>query len=81
MIAMSELTTFFGWCTVINLAVYMFTALFIIVFKGFTVAVHSKILAVEAAELPMLYLQFLAHYKIAILLFNLTPYLALKLMA
>lgn len=80
MIGINELTMFFGWCTVINFLVYLFSALFIIVFKDFTTQLHSKIVGIDATELPKLYFQFLGNYKIAILLINLTPYLALKLM-
>ncbi len=80
MIGVNELTTFFGWCTVINLGVYLFSALFIIVFKNFTINLHSKIVGVEASELPNMYFKFLGNYKIGMLLLNLTPYIALKLM-
>jgi hypothetical protein len=80
MIGVNELTYFFGWCTVINLGVYLFSALFIIVFKRFTINLHSKIVGVEASELPNMYFKFLGNYKIGILLLNLSPYIALKLM-
>lgn len=80
MISVNELTTFFGWCTVINLGVYLFSAFFIIVLKNFTVNIHSKVVGVEASELPNMYFKFLGNYKIGILLLNLTPYVALKLM-
>ena len=80
MIGVNELTTFFGWCTVINLGVYLFSAFFIIVLKSFTINLHSKIVGVEASELPNMYFKFLGNYKIGMLLLNLTPYIALKLM-
>ena len=79
MIGVNELTTFFGWCTLINLGVYLFSALFIIAFKSFTINLHSKIVGVEASELPNMYFKFLGNYKIGILLLNLSPYIALKL--
>jgi hypothetical protein len=79
MIGVNELTTFFGWCTLINLGVYLFSALFIIAFKRFTINLHSKIVGVEASELPNMYFKFLGNYKIGILLLNLSPYIALKL--
>jgi len=81
MISVNELTTFFGWCTLINLGIYLFSAFFIIVFKRFTINLHSKIVGVEASELPNMYFKFLGNYKIGILLLNLTPYIALKLMS
>ena len=81
MFGLNELTTFFGWCTVINVCFYLFSAFFILVCKGFTINLHSKITGVEPSELPNMYFNFLGNYKMAILLLNLTPYIALKLMA
>lgn len=81
MIDLNELTTFFGWCTVINLGFYLFSAFFIIVFKSFTINLHSKMVGVEASELPNMYFKFLGNYKIGIILFNLSPYITLKLMS
>ena len=80
MMSLDELTTFLGWCTVINLGFYLFSVLFVIVFKNFTMKLHSKIVGVEVTELPTLYFKFLGHFKLGIILLNLTPYLALKLM-
>ena len=81
MMDVNQMTFFFGWCTVINLAVYAFSALFIIVFKDFTIRLHSNIMGLEPAELPALYFKFMGNFKILIIVFNLAPYLALKLMA
>ncbi|MEI6897714.1 MAG: hypothetical protein V5786_09570 [Psychromonas sp.] len=80
MIDVNELTTFLGWCTLVNMSVLAFAALFITVFKSFAINLHSHLFGLNAAELPTLYFKYLANYKIGILLFNLAPYLALKLM-
>jgi len=77
----NEITTFFGWCSVINMCIYMVSALFIIGFRDFTMSLHSKLVKMDVAELPSLYFKYLGNYKIAILIFNLTPYIALILMA
>ncbi len=81
MIDFNDLTSFLGWCTLINMAFYIFSALFIIGFKDFTINLHSKIVGIEPTELPSLYFKFLGNYKIVIIAFNFVPYLALKLMA
>jgi hypothetical protein len=80
MIGINELTAFFGWCSIVNICIYSFSAFFIIIFKRFTINIHSKVVGVEASELPTMYFKFLANYKIGILLLNLAPYIALKLM-
>ena len=80
MVNVDEIIVFLGWCTAINLGVYILSALFIFGFKNFTINIHSKISGVKSSELPHLYFNYLGNYKIGILLFNLTPYIALKLM-
>jgi hypothetical protein len=80
MFGMTELITFLGWCTLINVGIYLFSAFFIFIFKKFTTNIHSNMSGVDPAELPALYFKYLGNFKIGILLFNLAPYVALKLM-
>lgn len=68
-----------GWCTVINLCILMAAAMLLNFAQGCVVSIHSKLTHVSADKLPTLYFSYLANYKIAILVFNLVPYLALKL--
>ncbi|GHD24908.1 DUF6868 family protein [Halioglobus pacificus] len=74
-------TTFFGWCSVVNVGVYLLTALVLMFFREPVKKLHSKIAAVPSGQLDELYFSYLANFKIAILILNLTPYIALKLMA
>lgn len=74
-----EITAFLGWCTVFNMGIYLLSAFFIIVFKNFTANLHAKLMGIDATELPMLYFNYMGNYKIAIIIFNLVPYIALKL--
>jgi len=80
MMNIQDITTFFGWCTVINFSLYTILALFIVLFKNVTTDLHSKLMGLDSCELPRLYFKFLSHYKVGIMLFSLTPYIALKLM-
>ncbi|EAT11107.1 hypothetical protein HF888_03985 [Bermanella marisrubri] len=75
-----QLTEFFGWCLVINIAVMMLSAIAIIIFKEPISAIHSRLTGVEKSNLPSLYFQYLGNYKIAIFVLSLVPYLALKIM-
>ncbi|NND82235.1 MAG: hypothetical protein HKN50_07395, partial [Gammaproteobacteria bacterium] len=76
MIDLSTLTTFFGWCTVINIAFYSFTALMLLVIRGPVIKLHSSLSGVAEERLPEMYFSFLANYKLAFIMFNLIPYLA-----
>lgn len=76
----NELTMFFGWCTLINMVVLSVSTIFLTVFRDFVIGTHSKLMGIEASELPMLYFKYLANYKVVVIVFNLAPYIALRLM-
>jgi len=76
----NQITTFLGWCTVINMGILVFAAIFLFIFKSFAISSHSKLTGVDEPKLPVLYFSYMANYKIGILIFNLVPYLALTLM-
>jgi hypothetical protein len=78
---MEQLTTLLGWCSVINIAVLAFSTLVVITLKGTIVKVHSAMFGVDPTNLPSTYFQYLANYKIAIIVLNLAPWFGLKIMA
>ena len=75
-----RLTEFFGWCSVINIAMLFMATLMLTSMRGFISGIHSKMTGLGQSELSVVYFQYLANYKIAILMLNLVPYIALKLM-
>ncbi|MBF0264480.1 MAG: hypothetical protein HQL46_04350 [Gammaproteobacteria bacterium] len=75
------LTTFLGWCTVINIGILMFTTIILILVGEYISTIHSKLFGFEQIKVKEIYFQYLGYYKVAIIIINLTPYLALKLMA
>ena len=77
----NQVTTFLGWCTLINMAVLVFLATFLFIFKDFVINTHSKLTGVSISALPTLYFSYMANYKLSIFMFNLVPYMALTLMA
>lgn len=81
MLGVVQLTEFFGWCSLINIGILAFTTLAIVLFNSFIISVHSKMLNIDSSDLPKLYFKYLANYKIGILIFNLVPYIVLKVMA
>jgi len=80
MMTVEALTTFFGWCSIINIAVMLLSTLAITLFRAPVVRIHSRTFQVNPDDLPMLYFNYLANYKIAIYMFNIVPYIALKIM-
>ena len=74
------LITFFGWCSVINIGLLLFSTLFINLFNNFTKTIHSRMFNIPETELDIMYFKYIANYKTGIILFNIAPYFALKIM-
>jgi hypothetical protein len=49
--------------------------------KSFAVSVHSKIFDLSEEKIVNEYFKFLANFKIAVVIFNITPYIALCILA
>ncbi len=75
------LTTFLGWCTVLNLGFLTFGSILMMTMSDSMARLHSKMFGVSEADLPRIYFQWLARYKSATFILNLAPYVALKIMA
>jgi len=70
---------FLGWCTVLNLGVLILAALALVVAGKPIKRLHARLFQLSEDDLSRAYFQYLAQYKIAILVFNLIPYLALRI--
>ena len=79
--SMEQLTEFLGWCTVINLVLLAFTGLCLMTLKNWMAKIHSGVFGIKPEEARNLYFQSLVVYKVAFLMFNFVPYVALKMMA
>jgi hypothetical protein len=80
MFTIDTFTAFLGWCSVINIGILVFSTIILILLKEPISRLHSKLFKVNQADLPSMYFQYLGNYKIAIIIFNLVPYIALKVM-
>ena len=81
MMTTETLTQFFGWVSVINIAVLFISTILVIVMRGPISKLHSKIFGLDQKDLGRAYFQYLAQYKIAMIVFSIAPYIALKIMA
>ena len=75
----ADLTAVFGWMLVINLGVYMLAAVFIVFGRDWTARLEARITGVPEEVWPRLFMDYLSRYKVAIMVFNLAPYLALRI--
>jgi hypothetical protein len=68
-----------AWCAVLNIGLLLAAALAVILVGGPIKRLHAKMFGLSEDDLSRAYFQYLAQYKIAIFVFNLAPYLALRI--
>ena len=78
---LNSITTFLGWCTLINIGMLTYSTVMLMVFREPVKRIHSKLFGISQESLDTLYFNFLGNYKLAIFIFNLVPYCALRIMA
>ena len=76
-----QMMQFFGWCTILNFVMLAIAAAILIWQKNWIVRIHSGMFGVREQDLNIVYFKYLAYYKIAVIVFNLVPYLALRIIA
>ncbi len=79
--SIEAVTAFFGWTTVINSVLLVVSSIIVIAMRGSISRMHGRMFGLETADLSRAYFQYMGQYKIALIVFSLTPYIALKLMA
>ena len=77
--SIEALTTFFGWCTVINIVILLGLLVRGIVVRKLKLAEWA--FGVSEEEVKTAYMNVFMQYRSAILILNVTPYIALKVMA
>ena len=70
-----------GWCTLINMGMLLFWFLMLIFAKGLVYKVHSRWFKLSEEQFDKIHYSGLAHYKLAIFVLNLVPYIALRIVA
>ena len=77
MTSIETLATFFGWCSVINIGF-----LLALLLRGVVVRkLAMKVFGVTTEEVKAAYMNVFLQYRNATLVFSVTPYIALKIMA
>ena len=77
---LETLATFLGWCTVLNIVVVILMHIVIGILRDFIGEVAEGIFGVTQEQTNVTLLRVVAQYRIAIAMFNLVPYIALKIM-
>ena len=74
------ITLFLGWCSVINIGILLFSTVMIFLLKNPISKIHAGIFGLQQEQVTNYYFQYLGNYKIAVIVLNIVPYIALKMM-
>jgi hypothetical protein len=77
--SIEEIAVLLGWCTVLNFCVLMLTAIALTLFRKPVHGIHTSLSGLSADELNKLYFQYMGNFKILWILFNLIPYLVIRI--
>jgi len=80
MMKISELVEFLGWATVVNLSFLLVTFLVVTFLRSTILQIHRKLFGLSEEDILRAYFQYMAQFKIVVVVFFLAPYVALKLM-
>ena len=78
--SIETLATFLGWCTVINVVALAIVGIMLMLMPNFIAGIHARMFGVNKEDLPLAYVHYLGNYKIAIVMLNIVPYIALRIM-
>ncbi|QSH40199.1 hypothetical protein P0136_00930 [Lentisphaerota bacterium ZTH] len=81
MIINEVLREFLGWSLLLNIALMILSVIVILPFKRAFAKLHAKMFGISEKQVLRGYYQFMTYYKIAIIVLNLVPYIALVIMS
>ena len=70
---------FFAWCSVINIALLLWWALFLLFAHDWTYRLHSRWFKISIEQFDAIHYGAMAAFKLGVLMFNLVPYFALRI--
>lgn len=74
------IATLLGWSLVFNIGYLLLASVLLLLAPNGLASLHQRMLGLEQSDWRRVYINFMANYKIAVLVFNLSPWLALKCM-
>ena len=77
--SIEEIAVLLGWCTVVNIGILMLTVVMLTLFRKPVQSLHTKMTGLSADDLNQAYFQYMGQFKIFCIIFNLTPYLVIRI--
>ncbi len=78
--SIETLATFFGWCAVINFGVILLGVVFFGVFHEGAAKISAAIFGVTKEEAKATFFHVFQQYRLALVVLNIVPYIALTMM-
>ena len=75
------LEQFFFWWMITNLGFYILTAIMVVAFPKWLAKVQARVLGIDETTARTAVYYFLAAFKLLIIVFNLGPWIALRVIA
>ena len=71
---------FLGWCAVINMGLLVLSSVLVIALRRTISGIHRKMFGLDEAAVLQAYFRYLANFKLLVIVFNLVPYIACRIM-
>lgn len=76
----SDLCEFFKWCLIINAGILIFWYIFYLAARDTIYRIHSRWFKLTEEKFASIHYRLMAQYKIAVIILNLVPLIALLLL-
>lgn len=76
----SDLCEFFKWCLIINAGILVFWYIFYLAARDTIYRIHSRWFKLTEEKFASIHYRLMAQYKIAVIVLNLVPLIALLLL-
>ena len=73
-----QLTKFLGWCSVINVGFILLGSIMFLILRDPITALHASMFHMPKETVTSCMFMIFSMYKIAIFMFNIIPYIALR---
>ena len=73
------LTSFFGWCSVINLGLLLLWSLFFLFAPDLVYRTQKSFVSISRERFDLFMYSFIGLFKLLVLIFNIVPWIALRI--
>ena len=75
----ATLTSFLGWCSVLNIALLLFWSLFFLAAPDLVYRLQKKFVSISRENFDLVMYAFLGLFKLLVLVLNVIPWIALRI--